>query len=385
VASGLPECGRRGSSRSNLGRLVLVLLVIQSLFLLLAPIASAEGAEAPGNNGQQALASVQAKKLRAETAEIETDTHNSSSLWSHIATVAAPLTGVAAILAIFVSLIGFHRERRQQRDQATAARGQQLEERFASALLGLGSEREAVQAGAAVSLLTFLSEENAHFHDQVRSATLANLKVNHTTAVMKLLVRTFEEAMRVVGELRPIDLDLSHAYLKGARLDGIRLDGAQLNEVDLEEAELSGASLVSARGRKTKLTDARLTGERTNLRNAHLYEVQAYKASFAGANLNNAHMKGGDLTRANFRGARLQAAHLERARLHGARFEGANVADAYFIDADFDQISLASLARADNWRKAHLSEDTKTMVEALAQPAGVAGSGDEDETMVGED
>ncbi len=341
------------------------------LFLVLPSLAAPAWAQTSSvAEGKGSIVALQEQKLRAETAEFETNTRNSSGLRGFFTTVAAPLTGLAAIAAIGISLIGFARERHQLREQQSTARHQQLEERFASVLLALGDGSEAIQAGAAVSLLNFLSEENRQFHQQVRSATLANLKVEqHKPTVMKLLVCTFEQALRVADDLRPDELDLSHAFLEDARLEGLTLDQAQLDEVKLNGARLCGSSLISARGRRAQLEKAQLTGEKTNLQNAQLYEVQANGGSFAGANLNNAHMENGDLRGANFRGARLQAAHLKGAQLNGAKFEGANVADTRFEGAKFDPSSLASLARAENWQKAHLSEEDKKLVEALAPPS----------------
>lgn len=320
--------------------------------------------------GVLTLARLEEDKLRAETAQIEADTKNSIGVRGFFTAFAAPLTGLAAIAAIGVSLIGLQRDRQRQREQIADASRRQLDERLADVLLGLGSESEAIQAGAAVSLLTFLSKENQRFHQQVRWVTLANLKVPHSVAVQALLVRTFENAMRTAGPLSPGELDFSHALLDGASLEGLALDQTLLNGARLRGAKLSGASLVAARGRSTQLGDANLTGADTSLLNAQLYELQAPKANFGGADLNNAHMKKADLRGAFFRGTRLQAAHLEGSRLQGARFEGANVADTYFLDAEFDQSSLQSLIRAENWSKAHLSPvDEMKLIELASSQA----------------
>jgi uncharacterized protein YjbI with pentapeptide repeats len=339
------------------------------LWLVVTPVPAR--AEVGRSQGQE-LAALREQKLRAETEQLEAETDESSGLKGWVSTLAS-LTGLAAILTVIGSLVGFGYDRKRQREQRADAQGQQaearrqqLEEHLGGLLLSLGDKSEAVQAGAAVSLQNFLSEEHEQFHRQVCAATLANLKVTHPVEVKKLLVRTFEQALRASGALPATGIDLSHAYLAGARLSELDFTEAMLDEVNLDEAKLTDAKLAAATGRKANLTRARITGERASLRNAKLYEVEARKASFSGANLNNTHMKDGNLEGASFCGARLQAAHFEGSRLFGADFDGANVADAYFTGAKLDSKSLASLASAHNWEKAHLSTDDKRAVEAFA-------------------
>lgn len=304
------------------------------------------------------------QKLAAETEKIEAEIGQSTGLRGFVAVVAAPLTGFAAILAIGVSLIGLWREQRNQRRQREDAQRQQTEQKFASALLSLGSEQEGVQAGAAVSMLTFLEPQHRALHAQARWAILANLKVKHSLVVHRLLVHAFEKAVRG-HELEPSDLDLSDAFLSGADLRGHNLEGARLERADLSEANLGGASLRNVKGRCAVLARATVTGK-ADLFNARLMEAKGARANFGGANLVNAHFEEGDFEKAVFAGCRLQAAHLEGARLHGARFEGANLADTYFLGADLDQSCLETIAKAENWTKAHFSPATLTRLEAVA-------------------
>jgi len=334
--------------------------------LSLLPLAGEAPAAGPSDaaDGGQQVSSLQREKLRAEIEQLEAEAGSSAGVRGFLATVAAPLTGLAAFGAVVVSVIGFRREKKQQREEQETAREQHLEERFAGVLFGLGSDSEAIQASSAVSLSTFLGEQHRRFHRQVRMATLANLKVKHTPTVRMLLLRAFEDSLRTPEPLGPAELDLSHASLAGASLQGLALDRAKFSQVDLRGADLSNCSMVAVKGRGAHLGSARLSGSDTNLQNARLAEADAPEANFGGANLVNVHFEGGDFRGASFRGARLQAAHLERCRLEGASFDGADVADTYFVDASFDQESLESLAKV-GWEQAHLAPDVEESLRSL--------------------
>ena len=346
--------------------------------LLLACAAGALPAGASAGAGDrprgEKLGALEKQKLRAEIAQLETDERNAAGARGLLTLVAAPLTGLAAAAAIIVSLIGFRRERALQREQNAAARRQHLDERFSDVLRGLGSESESVQAGSAASLLAFLGDRDKRFHRQVRWATLANLKVGHTPTVRMLLVRAFEEALRVEEPVDPVDLDLSHALLAGVSLRGITLDHAKLSRVDLSGADLANCSMKGVHGRGARLEGARITGSQADLLNARLPDAKAPGANFGGANLVNAHLQGGDFEGASFRGARMQAAHLEGARLQAASFDGANLADAYFVDAEFDTESLESISALESWEKAHFSPDVERQIRALLGPAPRGGN-----------
>jgi uncharacterized protein YjbI with pentapeptide repeats len=258
-------------------------------------------------------------------------------------------------------------------EQREAESERDLTTRFSQVLIDLGAESDAVQAGAAVSLLSFLGQPEATFHHQVRLAALANLKVTHSSAICKLLCQTYEQAMRTSVPSTPLERDLSNAHLKGAKLVDLDLQGAVLTEADLDEANLSGTELREAFGRKVRLKGARLQGAKTSLFNARLPEAKAAAVKFQGADLVNCHMKGADLRGARFDGARLQAAHLEKGTdLRGARFDGANVADTYFREACFDDDALRSLTNAKNCDKAHLSPKDKTRLEELSSAGAKA-------------
>jgi len=335
------------------------------LLLVLALSAAAPPLALGAAPGSDPTARLERRKLAAETEKIEAESRDAAGLRGFVAVVAAPLTGIAAILAIGVSLIGLWREQGNQRRQREDTQRQQTEQKFASALLSLGSEREGVQAGAAVSMLTFLDAQYQSLHAQARWAILANLKVKQSPVVHRLLVHAFEKAVRG-HQLEQEDLDLSEAFLRGVDLRGLTLAGARLEGADLTEADFGGADLRNVEGRCAVLAKATFTGK-ADLLNARLQEAKGTRVNFGGANLVNTHLEDGDFDQAVFAGSRLQAAHLEGARLRGARFEGANLADTYFLGATLDRSCLETIVKAENWTKAHFSPETLTRLEAIAE------------------
>ena len=256
---------------------------------------------------------------------------------------------------------------RRQRDLESRRR---LDERFTAVVSDLGSKLEAVQAAAAVSLLTFLRPENAAFHGQVRLVTIANLKVDHPKIVTKLLVRVLEAALRTPEPLEPIELDLSDAKLPRANLSQLVLEGADFTRADLHSADLTNAKLMRARGLKPVLTHARLCGEDTDLREVRWRGAEAAEANFCDANLVKAHLEESDLSDAQFQRARLQSAHLDNTRLQGARFEQANLNDTYFDGAKLDERAMKSIVRALNWDKAHFSPGVAEILRSLPSRGG---------------
>jgi hypothetical protein len=308
------------------------------------------------------------EKLQAEVDKLHSEIRRSSGFRGFFSTYAALLTALAAIAAVAITLRGQIKEQSQAREQRELESKRELAARFSQLLLDLGSPSEPVQAGAVVSLLGFLGREDGGFRHQVRLAVLANLKVGHTSAITRLLIRTFEEAMSTGEEtpFDPIELDFARAQLFGARLAGLDLGGANLAEANLAGADLSETSLRDARGPGVILDDATIQGIGASLFNARLPGARCVGTRFKGAELVNAHLEGADLRNARFEGARMQAAHLERnADLRGARFDGANVADTYFRDAIFDDTALKSLKRAQNWERAHFSPDALVRLRAV--------------------
>jgi uncharacterized protein YjbI with pentapeptide repeats len=322
------------------------------------------------------------RKLRAETAKLEAETRSLEGFRGFVSTYGVLLTGLVAVGGLFLTFrkqrqeVAHQREadrtqRDREREQRDLESFRHLDERFTTILTELGAESEAVQAGAAVSLLSFLRSEREPFHRQVRLVSLANLKVPHSEAVRRILVGVFEESLRL-GPLDRTELDLSHANLDGADLSELDLRGADLDQASLARANLANSSLARSHGYRVILSKARLSGERTDLEAVRFVEVDGVEANFRQARLVSAHLEHGKLARARFQQARLQAAHLEGADLRGAGFEQAELGDAYFYDrksrvtAVLDEVALRSITRAIDWDKAHFRPEDEERLREIA-------------------
>ena len=334
-------------------------------------------ATAPGAGS--ANPTLQQQKLQQEIEKLKQENANSRGVRGFVAAyagIAGVFTAGAAVLGVLITFRGQRKDqarqaqldreqRKNDREQREVESRRRLDERFNAIVTDLGSEREAVQAAAAVSLLTFLRPENEAFFRQVRLVTLANLKVSHSSVVTKLLVRVFEAALRTPDPLEPIELDLSDAKLARANLSELDLREADLSRADLHSADLTNAKLWRARGANPILINARLCGDQTDLTEVRWRKAQGAEANFCDAKLVKAHLEGGDFTNAQFQRARLQSAHLDDAQLEGARFEQANLNDTYFRGATLDEPAMKSIVRAENWEKAHFSPEVEARLRAL--------------------
>jgi len=346
------------------------------------------------------------EKLRAEIAQLRAETRKLNSDRSFLsengAVLAALLTGIVAVSGFFLTLWkqiseqarqrdadreqresaieqqNLEREREQEarkreREQRESDSMRRLEERFTAILAELGAESEAVQAGAAVSLLTFLRPEQEAFHRQVRLVALANLKVAHSEPVRKLLLHVFEQAARLAPP-DPNERDLSQASLDGVDLSRLDLSGADLTGTLLRNAILENVKLRTAHGdEELDLKNARVCGLDTDLHAVRFKKLQGVNVNFTEANLSAAHLEGGNLRYARFQKARLQAAHLEGADLRGAQFQQADLRDTYFTNkrgqnAVLDETALRSISAALTRKGAQFSaEHDKRLAELDAE------------------
>lgn len=252
------------------------------------------------------------------------------------------LTNGAAALAAIAGLFAVGRWIADRRD----ARAKGVDERFQSAVEGLGSERAEARVQAAAVLLSFLQPGYERFYKQVfdLAAINLNLQVPETagkdraeqlqayqkvarSSLFQALIHLFREAFPRAREVvlkkdQPLDLlDASSAYLAYARLaradfDGIWMLGANLTGADLRLASLRGANLAGASFALAKLAYTQLDpylGNRTNL----------VGADFSGATLESVDLEQADLTGAKFDDAVVSDVRLVRARLQGASLEAA--------------------------------------------------------------
>jgi uncharacterized protein YjbI with pentapeptide repeats len=108
---------------------------------------------------------------------------------------------------------------------------------------------------------------------------------------------------------------LRQANLQEAILQGAILQGAIRQEAILQYAELQGANLIRANLQEAKLM-------RANLRRAKLMRANLTRANLQGAILTRANLQGAILTRANLQLAGLTSANLQGAILMRANLEG---------------------------------------------------------------
>jgi hypothetical protein len=306
------------------------------------------------------------EKLRQEIRQLELENEAKSGLRGFVGSYGAVLTGLAALGTVIVALANLARQRaldRRQREQEVA---QQLDERFATTVANLGDDSVALQAGAAVSLLSFLRPEQREFHRQVRLVALANLKVREPGPVATLLVRVLGDALRTDEPVQRDELDFADAELAGIDLTGLDLRQAVLRKANLRDARLGDADLRGVKAYRVRLDGAYVGGQGANLAEADLDGAIAVNAVFSGAAMNAVKLRGATLTGARFEGARLQSAHFERAQLEKARFKAADVNDAFFGDAVLDEAALRELGRALNTEKAHFSPEALARLRELS-------------------
>lgn len=350
-----------------------LVLVLVSVVIAISPWRQRPAASAGDRLRSMSREQLQDEKLRQEVLKLELENDKRGSFFELLPSYATIVTTLIAVIGVFITIWRQTSERELDRQQREDDSLRRLDERFTSIVSDLGSESEAVQASAAVSIVTFLKPEYHVFHDQVYTVLLANLKIEHSQAVNRLLVRAFEKAVRI--GLQPLrergegaELDLARAHLDRIDLSSTDLSEADLGFTELRHANLTEAVLFRARGFGAQLEEARLS--RANLNEARLREANLRGAQAHGANFVAADLKDTDLRKVQFHQAKMQAAHLDGAKLQGARFEQANLSDTYFLGADLDSGTLRSILRASKWQKAHFDPEIEAELEELAKASG---------------
>jgi uncharacterized protein YjbI with pentapeptide repeats len=278
---------------------------------------------------------------------------------------------LSTLVVVIGALIGLWRwlgdrqdEHEKRREDQHGEQEKRAEERFQSAVTGLGDDKEGSRIGAAILLRTFLRPGYEQFYIQTFDLAVANLRLPRTqhppedpntplplTTLSQALIVVFREAFPLVrsqDKRRPESLDatgiqLDNAYLRGADLKQVwmpqaSLRNVDLNEANLREAELSEARLSGARLNEAELSRARLS--RANLSEAELNRARLNEADLNGANLNGANLNGADLSGADLRGADLRGADLSWAKLSGAYLSGAVLDGANLSEADLSEADL---------------------------------------------
>jgi uncharacterized protein YjbI with pentapeptide repeats len=148
----------------------------------------------------------------------------------------------------------------------------------------------------------------------------------------------------------PIQVDLSHADLRGSCLSGASLSKANLRRADLRGADLSKAYLSEADLGGARLNEANLSGAHLNW--ANLRGANLSRANLAWADLSRTDLIGAHLTHATLVGTDLRHANLTGCFIHGVsawdlKLEGAKqenlIITKFFFQADVvvDNIEVA--------------------------------------------
>lgn len=333
-------------------------------------------------SGQPSVQELTREKTRQEIRQLQLENQSKSGLRGFVSAygvTAGFLTGFVALLGVFVTYRSQKREERRQHDLDRGQRDNERRQRdlegkrrrddgFTKILTDLGADSEALQAAAAVSLLTYLRPNQQDYHRQVRLITLANLKVQHGEAVVRLLERVLESALRTSEPLDPLERDFSRASMRYVDLSGLDLREADVGFALMRGANCENTNLWRARGYSVELENARLSGVNTDLREIRFGKAKCAGAIFRDANLRAAHFEEAILQGAQFQKARLQSAHFNNADLAGARFEQADLNDTYFTGAVLDEVALRSITRALNWEKAHFTPEQTKRLKELGQP-----------------
>ncbi len=261
-------------------------------------------------------------------------------LWSNAAAILSSF--LSTLVIVIGALFGLWRWRWDRRDAQDKElkdrqneREKRAEERFQSAVTGLGDEKEGARIGAAILLRTFLRPGYEQFYIQTFDLAVANLRLPRTSDLPKNSdapqpLTTLSHALIVVfKEAFPLARSLSKGSPQPLDASGIQLDNASLKEADLKHARMPQTSL-----RKADLSGADLTGadlSRANLSGAKLSKVKLRKVNLSGAKLGRTDLSGANLSEAKLSNVVFFGANLSGADLSGADLSKINLEDVLFL------------------------------------------------------
>ncbi len=297
-------------------------------------------------------------KLREEIVQLQRGNERGlrTWLWANSSTILTTLAVVATGLFGLYRFLDERRRERQSRDEERQRerqsrddeREKRAEERFQGVVDRIGSEQRAIQAGAAITLRTFLRDSYKQYHKQVFNLTVSNLQLSPYSAKVsgappdaldQALTVAFREAYPLARaqcqkpdqELSAAGIKLDRAYLKGAQLDEVWMPDASLIQAVLVYGHLNRANLAGAQLMQADLSHAEL--ENVTLVGADLTHANLEIAQLNKARLEQATLIAADLTGADLSGAILEAALCTGAILDGAVLTGANCTNCKLEDA----------------------------------------------------
>ncbi len=353
-----------GVTRGHLLLLTAAIAVLVVIALIIAglspdPIA---GGELPAKDELERL------KLREEAEKLRGD----RTTVARLLPVLGPV--VTALIAGGTLWQAVRRAAQDRADQRRDADRKRFDERFAAATANLGSAEVAKSVSAAILVDSMVREVRAELSGPALSLLVASLQIDHDDVTTRLLVRSLQRTIRA-GPARFLprpgggdpEATLTFVRAPGINLERVELAGVDLAFMRLRHARLAHARLEGALGTELDLSDADL--DRASLRNVRWHVVTARRTTFRDARLEGARMTRATLTGADFYRARMAGAILDESTFENTKFERADLAGARFARAVFDDLTLDSIVRAENWRDGVFDGPVR---ERLEQRAGAA-------------
>jgi len=320
---------------------------------------------------------VETDKLKAETDKLKAETDKLNSFRrDELPNIATFITTLVALFGIYFTAQKQIADNRANQEQKDINKQHEIDESFRLITSNFGSDKAEVKAGAIVSILTFLDRKYERLHEQVYMIILVNLKIDsHPLSVKRLLVKGFEQALRVhLSSIKERDkrlkLDLSNTYLCNTDLSDLELNLAVLDEANLENANLTNTKMEKAKlyriqGKGIKLERTDFT--RACLKEAKLDKAKIVKTTFAEADMVSANLKTDKIENAIFNKASLQEARFEGVVFENCHFENANLNNTFFWGARLDDATQKSIIKALNWRQAKFDRETRNVLAQLAR------------------
>jgi hypothetical protein len=349
--------------------------------LWLGGCSTATPAPTPTGTDLPEKALLERQKLAAEVRSIEASTAATAGGSSWLIRLAPFLTVLVASGTLLVTVARDRSAARAARLQEKATEASEARKRHDEAIattvqnMGAGSARLRLNASAALAPV-LRDPDTPRVAEDLLPVIVANLRAEDDPGVVDVLVNDLGLALRQLAAhaALPDVLDLSRTKVRRLRISGLSLGLVDVAFARVRDCDLTASDdLKRLRGFGADLSGSRFS--RSNLHEARLNHSVCYRTQFHDARLVSATFKSADLTGAQFQRARLQGAHFEDAVCLGAAFTDADVADTWFCDsrgdhaAVLDRSALSSLARARNWRRAHLAPIHRTLLDELSTPA----------------
>lgn len=286
-------------------------------------------------------------------------------------------TNATILLVLGGGIFGLLRYLAERRDSQKrlledrqSERDKRDDERFQSAVTGLGNDNEGARIAAVIALRTFLKPGYEEFYIQIFDLVVANLRNFQTSspleapilpssslqqaltvvfkeafplarkqfegspqAIREMQVRHPYEKVKGIPYLNARGIQLDNAYMRHADLKKIWMGQALLRNIDLKGATLSKADLYKAHLIKVKLTGV-------DLSDANLTKIDLFDTWFGKATLKEATLAGAKLQRVYFPKANLESVDLQKATLNIVDFTEANLERANLRQAKLTGTNL---------------------------------------------